>query len=442
MGLLLLLSAGSATVEAGPREPDEIDRLLAEVKPPARFKDYKPNFCMKEFQFKHWRYDRQPDGTVNDKFHVDRRQVVMDGERMVGWWHTHEGNPGGASGAFVLNVNPAYDVSKRADPEHWWHNPRYGVHTGIDQSLGNWDELSQQVFGGGETIGFRCRWVWKPDGKIKGQRGEALGTSTIRVDAYLGYVLDMVLEYKFKPWPRIGEGRNSQPLSGIGGCMFAQYPQNPWPDEHNYGLCVFTPPLDPEHPWISGNRTERLTPGKRFVIYNWNGASVESTRGYRHNAVRTDGFLGYLRDENGWGFVETLGGDGRMIISAQCPAWAEMGVISLVPEALKPDADGFYRGRVVRRAVGLPPEICDHIVRNAHIRGEKDRSIQVRLPFEDFEGQAFHAAAFEPELQVPHRAANGLARDVLAVPHVADEAVERQVLPWPSGQPVQEPEGD
>jgi hypothetical protein len=54
-----------------------------------------------------------------------------------------------------------------------------------------------------------------------------------------------------------------------------------------------------------------------------------------------------------------------------------------------PAKDGRYRGRMARRAVGLPPEIADHIMKtgdNPRV-ATTYRRIQVRLYGEDFEDQ-------------------------------------------------------
>jgi len=119
-----------------------------------------------------------------------------------------------------------------------------------------------------------------------------------------------------------------------------------------------------------------------------------------HYNVRPGGFYGYLKYRNdplSFGYVETVPSGARYNTCATCPAYGEVFNGSMLAPA--PQDGGVHRGRMARRAVGLPPEIADHIMKIGILpkaATQHGKKIQIRLYGEDFEIQPM-------TLHNPHR---------------------------------------
>ena len=295
------LAALGLAVRAGAE--DEIDMLLKEVKLPACFKDYQPNFSLEDHVFKTWIiHDKQNPKYAHNKADV---KIVTDHGRFVAQYE------GSCRLHFFYHAHPGFDVRPLMDCENLHFLRHLGSHVGLGPPIASYkplgygaDEEETAFLGGGETIGWQTTWRWRPDGSVPGRAGTATAKTVLRVDPVLGYVVDLAFDWKVKPVPmtkpRDKKAAGEVPLDSVYNCLFSDGIANPWPDQFTYAHFVYTPSSD--HAALGG---------AKYAVFANNGAMVRTVRGGgagwpRHCPSRGGGFVGYLRNRHGWGLAETL----------------------------------------------------------------------------------------------------------------------------------------
>jgi hypothetical protein len=371
---------------AGARAGDEIGELVKEVNPPARFRDYKPDFALAQHSFGTWIiHDKKSPKYAHNKRAVT---VITDRGRFVG---QHQER---CDLYLFYHAHPGFDVRPLYDWENMHFSRQCGSSIGLAPPKVSWkpmdygaDEEKTEFLGGGETIGWKTTWRWKPDGKAPGRTGEAIARSVLRVDPILGYVVDMELDWRVKPQPttkpKAPPGTKPEtlpdvPLTEVYNCLFSDGIANPWPDQATYAHFVYTP-----------EEGAAYTGGAKYVIWANNGATIRRIKDGigdwpKHCPARGNGFVGFLKNRHGWGLAETLT-KGKMKASI-CPDYGEWHHFDAYD--WKEEQDGFFRVHFTKRLVGLPPEIVEHIYKNAKDRSGAGGVIQIRLGrVEDFEDQ-------------------------------------------------------
>jgi hypothetical protein len=403
----VVAAAGSAPAARG---ADEIDRLVEEVNPPARFKDYKPRFAIKTVEVRGGQQTHRLFGTQLLKARPELPRVctilrqmhlLMDGERYVAALS--------AGNVTFYTGSPAENVNQLLDFDNWIENRSFDIDLPLGPRVKHWTEdweegvRTVRIEGGtirlnsppldarigGGTVAFS--WTEEhaakelPPGFVQPQKDAAKAGKpqaraehrvTIRVDAVLGYVVEHEVKYRANFVRQ--DAHTGQPSFAVDyGSFFPHGNTNPWPKyqkDYSYAWQFYTPAA-------AGD----MASGRRFGAWRANGVSVDNVRRTRHTFVKGNGLVGYLKNPAGWGLALTKPENPQDHATAVCPAYGEFYMSGPLPK--EPDANGFYGIHVTRRCTGLPPEIADFILRNAFVRFEDRKALQVRLAGEDFEDQ-------------------------------------------------------
>ena len=371
---LLLRACILAAAATAPAE-DEVDELLREVKPPARFADYKPNFSVRKALFKWTAFKKAERREMPRAF---EQKTIHDGERMIGY--LYEFNPVFAQ-IRLFSLHPRH-VAK-INPEDWADATDFRNYArDYGEALtfgGQYDETNTEIQGGGEKITFVRTDICKPDGP-HGRDSREVNTVSLSVHPQLGYCLDRTREWQVKPLPV--DGRSQKPITRTSvGDLWGWGVVNPWPGEGTYTQSFFSHGAS----YCKGRDGTAWAPDKKYTYFWENGPSVEGIRHGYHPRVRPNGLVGYLNGREGWGVAMVVVGSPD-IGAAVCPAWGEFHAGG--PELpAQPDADGYWRSKFTHRMVGLPPEIQEYIRQNAKMLFEGSKCLAIRPDGEDFEEQ-------------------------------------------------------
>jgi hypothetical protein len=365
--LLVACGAAAAAAEAGsapaqPRTADEIEGLVAQLRPPARFAGLRPAFAVTEESFTF----QQVTGPRTATW-----RVVRDGERIVALITPR--------GIHLLSNRPDACPMTLRLPTGRWHIDTYlgaMVPTGSfipgaisrEPDPAYRDELTGA---GGERLTLIRRFAGErserqprkdqPDEEIL-QRIRTTNTFSLHLDPIHGYVVDAT-----------------------------------------YDTALSRPPTSHQFANLMCQGTYALWPGQqtsqRTVIAR---KGVPGFEGYAHNMqaidrcdagqviIRDGGFGAYLDHTSGWSWAMTLGGgDARMVI---CNAHADIDfVVPWAPHAVA-DADGFSRLVIHHRLLALPPELTTHIWERMALRFADQRLVVIRIGrVEDFDDQPLSA---------------------------------------------------
>ena len=398
-----VLLGGAAALPA--RAADDLDRLLKEVNPPARFKDYQGRFSVRKVQFKWTAFRRATGRTVEIS---DEKQTLFDGDRMIGY--IYDRNPVFAQ-LRLFSMHPGH-VAK-IDPSDWADATdfrNYARDYGEAIMFGSvYDETRTEVRGGGATITFVRTDVGRPGGRAKRDVRE-VNTIVLSVHPQLGYCLTRTRQWRCKPLPVDHHGK---PITRIGvGDLWGWAVVNPWPGEgrglqsrySGIGASTYAQGFfSHARSYRAGRRDRPWAPDKPFTVYWTNGPTVEGIRHGWHPIVRSGGLVGYLGGREGWGVAMSVVGPSD-VGAAVCPAWGEFhaGGADLPAE---PDDDGYSSLTFTHRLAGLPPEIQQHVRDHAAVLFADARCLAIRLDGEDFEDQPLPFAA-------PHRGLRFVGRGV------------------------------
>lgn len=367
------LSAFGVTTDAEAAPRDEIEVLLSEADPPARFKDYEAQFSVRKVLFK-WTVYKKAEGRTYDI--AQEKQTIFDGDRMIGY--IYDRNPVfGHIRLFSMHPHHVADIN----PEDWADATdfrNYARDYGEALTFGGvYDETNTEIRGGGQTITFVRTDICRPDGS-RHRDSREVNTITLSVHPQLGYCLDRVRKWRVKPLPKDRHGKHIK--STEVGDLWGWGVVNPWPGEGTYTQCFFSPGAS-----YRPGRRDPWTGDKKFALYWMNGPSVEEIRHGYHPRVRPNGLVGYLAGRENWGVAMVVVGSPD-VGAAVCPAWGEFHAAG--PDLPSdPDKDGYWCSTFSHRMTGLPPEIQEHIRANGKWIFAGRHCLAIRLDGEDFEDQ-------------------------------------------------------
>ncbi|MGD0896647.1 MAG: hypothetical protein ABR915_02350 [Thermoguttaceae bacterium] len=387
---------------------DEIDKLVGEVKPSARFKDYQPKFSIKTVELRAGVQSKRMCGGQLRKLHPDMPVVVteiskahllMDGDRYVGQV--------GRGGFYWFISSPSQNINDLLEFDNWKSEPPFGVSLPLGPMVKNpfkgFSDDAKKAIIDGDKVSYPdgpsfepkiengvVSFAWTdhfPDDdptegfsqpqkdvhKVGKFAAKAEHQVTIRVDPVLGYVVadDVKYETNFR--------RPIDPAIEVEYGSFFPFgntiPLPKYQNKSSYAWQFYTPA--PEKDKCSGHP---------FGVWRANGVSVDMVRHTSHCFVKGDGLVGFIKNPAGWGLALTKTENPQDHKVSVCPAYGEFYTHGPLPK--EPDEDGFYRTRITRRSSGLPPEICDYILKNGKNRfRDEARTLQIRLTGEDFEDQ-------------------------------------------------------
>jgi len=369
-GVLLAAAAALAapapgddrTVPVGPttgpseaRPADEVDELVAKLKPPARFRDYRPRFRLVEraFTFHHVK------GPVEETW-----RVVLDGDKYVALVRPGDFN--------LLALTPEMATTTLKMPTGRYHldttlGPVLTTHQFIQkrkdyelEGKPNADQTDTWSAGGATLTLVR---------RSASEEREVRNTFEIRVDPVLGYTITGTYE---SWWKSIPAKRPS-----FGGWAFCPGNYTLWPDTQIYERTVFSP--DSADSAESGG------------LWGWanNLIAMDRVDGDRkHFAWRDGGLIAYLDKDTGFSPCRTRAGGGGPVTMSLCNAHNDFHInIDVLKDAPR-GPDGRHVVRQVHRLVALPPELTNYIWDHMTLYGKGQSAVMIRIgELEDFEKQ-------------------------------------------------------
>ncbi|MCC5828173.1 MAG: hypothetical protein JJU36_01880 [Phycisphaeraceae bacterium] len=382
-----LASAKAAPGEPGQGEagPNELERLIRIVDPPARFADHKPDFHVREIAHTYYWWQRGEHGPEL-KPNKTTLRVIFDGDRPIGFLHGHFfARYPGADTSNVIN-DTFHPVHHRIGTEVPDGSPvdryRDEVHAGREITVtGTGRALQYTVVRGG--------WPRQPDATF-GARSDI----TLRVDPVLGYVFERRTQWRID---RDYVDNSGRPDSFGAGGWYSGGVTSIWPDEISYAYTGVAGPRKPD------------AEGPRYTTWSNNSESMFRRN---HPEIAARGFVAYLRDRQGWGLLATHEMD-RPTRYNKCPIW---GGIHMHTPLVEEQRNGYRFGEYRQRMVTLPPEIVEYIIADSRIVQGHGHTILVRVDGEDFEDQPLPVSTtergFQPEHNTParHRISTEYAR--------------------------------
>jgi len=344
----ILLLACAALLAAG----DDLDRLLEAGKPPVLWADHKASFSVAKETFS---------------------QSKAQGEEQKEFWVVRDGGKAIAvldEGACQLDwIGPRLDqaVEKLDLPRTYsWARLlgcRITTVAWIDEQGPTGDTRSHAWEGSGDSVTLIAKETW-----TKKRQGDSEYRFTLRFDARLGYVWDIVTHVSVdklaqrdgKPWRNV-EMLNVQPANL----------SSPWPGESRYDRTVIS--LAGEDGFLGWSNN--LVAGDRSD----NGGRLK---------MRDQGLTTFVADAKGWGLVLARGDakGAQHGPNSTCNVWLDQHNYLLFPET--PDAKGRHDLDVRWRWAGLPPQVVAELDRRTKLIAFGEKAVMVRLGVdENFDDQ-------------------------------------------------------
>ena len=340
----------------------EIQKLVDELKPPARFKDYKAQFSYEKINvsFEHKNGPEAMDmWIIRDNGKV---AAVMPTAGFHGGW------------LYLQTWDPAQTKAELNLPKERWH-----CDTQVGASIRTEHFMPSKKWGGGESNAWYVvdngeklvlvrtmkgdvninEWEMKYKGKV-----DDVSTFVLRVDPVFGYVGDATWETGMNP-----------ALKSIQYCsLYPPYISNPWVETHEM---VVVSPIG----------------STGYQAHFNNHAAVGKFRG----SCRNGGLAAYLNTKTGWSVaMPAIGGDAGLDV---CNVHADQDFIVQWPTNLVADADGFTRFTYQTRLCWLPPELTKYLREKADIAFKDGRCVIIPVgKLEDFENQPASVASMKPGL--------------------------------------------
>jgi len=347
---LALVAASVAPVLAD----DEVDELVKQLEPPARFADHVPNFSVKQQEFTF----ASPRGPVKRTW-----SVIMDGDRHVALYRPHH--------LFVISHDPTKAPKKLVMPIRHNMVTQHAVY--VTTSLW-WDscERDKAEFSGGvRTLAITYVQEWTPRGKHK-CTAKSVRVHTLRCDPVFGYVVDIDCRLATDKVPSDRRGKKRESLEFVN--FYVSGLSNPWPGRWRYDHTVYCP--------AAGDKFGK----HRYAGWVNNCVAADRSDGGRRVLARSSGFVAFLADKEGWSPALTRTGDYTFELRT-CNVWQDQHNLVHFPK--KPDDDGLYRVNPKFRLVYLPPEITAHVLKKMTLEDFGGaRAVMIRIAVKgDFEGQ-------------------------------------------------------
>jgi len=341
LGLFGLLVAALAA----PGAADEVDELVAKLKPPARFADHKPDFSVakQRFAFEHLK------GPVEWDF-----WVIKDRDRHVAVIPL-TGFHGGT--IYLLDFNPETAPTELRMPTERWHidtaiGSEMRTDAWIPDAAGETDATYEFTKSDGTlTLTRRFRGTtrinkWEHHPKYD-EAIDTTGAFVFRCDPVFGYVVEGTWDTRVKPAPKTFEYVS---LATAGRYSL-------WPGTETCFRTVSTP---------------RDKPG--YEGYYLNLASIGRAKGF---TCRNGGFAAFLNDETGWSPTMTLeGSTARFVV---CNAHADLDFVMPWAEGSEDAAAGMKRRLHKHRMLALPPELTRHVWDKMDVAFQDQQAVQIRI---------------------------------------------------------------
>ena len=337
---------------------DEVDDLVAKLKPPARFQGHKPQWSVtkKVFTFQHYnRESPEPFWLIMD---ADRYVAIMPLEGF------HSGT------IYVQDFRPGQGPTELKMPTERWH-----IDTAIGSELRT-NNFIPEAFGATDDS---YRFEPRPDGTLlltrayKGSTAfnrwghhtktpvdvDARNTIVLSADPVLGYVVDATYDIWTNPPPKAYEFASAA-TSGRYGL---------WPgDATCYRIAIAPPGAD------------------GYVGYATNHGATKQHGGDMR--CRDGGFVAFLNDLAGWSPTTTVQGAPGPAKLGVCGAHTDHDFVVPWPAAPETRADGLRHFVLRHRLLALPPELTKYVWDNMDLMHRGERKLMLRLgSLEDFEAQ-------------------------------------------------------
>ena len=345
--ILVIIVAAGAWV--APAAADEIDDLVARLKPPARFVDYRPDFRVEKRTFT-FHHVKGPEQKV--------WRLVMDGQKYVALVRAGDLN--------MLALTPDDAKTTLRMPTGRYHldtivGPTLPTHPFIQakinytlQGESNIDETDSWE-GGGQTLTLVRR--------SRTDSREVTNTLVFGVDPVHGYVVDGTYQSAFKEKP-------SDKTKFAGG-TFCPGNYVPWPEKCVYERTVYCPDGTTDYVGWANNLLAMDRADGNKDRFTW----------------RDGGFIAYLDTDTGWSPCRTRDDGAPPPRMSLCNAHNDFHVGIPMPD-VRPDAGGWYRYRFHHRLLPLPPELTRHVWDRMKLNNQGQTAVIIRIgDLEDFEDQ-------------------------------------------------------
>ncbi len=385
--------------------PDELDALLAEVKPPARFGSHKPRLSVVEAEHTF---------AGKDGPEVWQFFFIKDGDRYIGYM-PKTGFHGGT--IYLLSHDPAEAVTAVPLPSERFHiDTARGAAFRTDHFLPDdngsklWNAKDQSAWtveaDGAElllTRKFTGKHVFRkwehssPRGDKEGISVDHVSTFRLRCHPQLGYLIEAEWKTGLKPV-----------ITGQYVSLMPPSLSNPWEGDRLHQRVAICSDKVPG--WIGH-------PNNHAAIARSNGADW---------ILRDGGFATYLDRQRGWSWTQTLSGGPAPL--AVCNVHADQDLCVGWPKNLVPAANGLTYHTVRVRQMRIPPELTNRVWDNMSLR--LDKLPMVVLPLGkvcDFEDQPLTSAT--PIIGVTF---TGMPTISTTIGHSGTRSMVVKGLAWPN----------
>jgi hypothetical protein len=343
----------------------EIQKLVDELRPPARFKGYRAQFSCEKINvsFEHKNGPEAMDmWVIRDSGKV---AAVMPTAGFHGGW------------LYLQTWDPAQAKVELNLPKERWH-----CDTQVGASIRTEHFMPSKRWGSGESNAWHVtdngeklvlirtmkgdvninEWEMKYKGKV-----DAVSTFVLRVDPVFGYVVDATWETGMNP-----------------GIKYAQY-------------CSLYPPYI-SNPWVETHEMVVVSPvGSTGYLAHFNNHAAVGRCGSGGWSCRDGGLAAYLDTKTGWSIaMPAIGGNVRLGV---CNVHADQDFCVDWPTNATVDAEGFVRNRYQTRLCWLPPELTKYLREKAEVKFLDARCVIIPVgKTEDFEDQPARVASMKPGL--------------------------------------------
>lgn len=365
--MLALTAVSTAPASDPPRLPPhrfdncEIQKLVGELTPPARFKDHRAQFTYEKITVE---FAHRNGPEAMDMFIIrDQGKVaaVMPTSGFHGGW------------LYLQSWDPALLKTELSLPKERWH-----CDTQFGPSIRTEHFMPSKRWGSGETNewhlvdgGQQLVLIRTMKGDVKIREWELnftgkvdqVSTFVLRVDPVFGYVVDATWQTGLNP-----------PIKEVQYCsLYPPYISNPWIVTHEM---VVTSPVG--------------STGYQGHFNNHAAIGMSSGR-----SCRDLGLVAYLDTTTGWSVaMPVIGGTARLGV---CNVHADQDFLVSWPGQAVADAEGFVRHTYQTRLCWLPPELTQYLRTKAEIQFQDGRCVIIPVGrLEDFEDQPASVASAKP----------------------------------------------
>jgi hypothetical protein len=315
---------------AWPVHGDQVDQLLAEAAPPARFAGINSHFTVTRQSFAF--------SEGNDREHSF--WVIRDHDRCVAVLHDRMWQ------LDIISFDPTR-TPPAGEPPSFKSFYSWGTLLGVRITAAAWyphmypsGRVAVEFSEPGDSLTITTVQTWPSP--LDGSSTYAI---SLRCDPMLGYVWDMTTDFAVREPARNNKGEVIRPEFfnwQVGVTRWTQRHNQRWPAEWDHERTVFT------------------AKDGRLVGFYLNPEANDRNRFIR-TEVEDGGFVAKLPGPRGWG-VALVHKDKASFSTpnSTCNMWGDQHNYLSLPES--PDVDGMFRVRGAWRFLALPPEVVNHLL--------------------------------------------------------------------------------